>query len=93
MTQITLLNKIEELNELEAMIEDIKIQAEAIKDDIKNEMTERNVDEMMVEDYIVRYIDVLTTRFDTKRFKEQLGEATYNAFTKQVSSKRFSIAH
>ena len=93
MTQITLLNKIEELNELEAMIEDIKVQAEAIKDDIKNEMTERNVDEMMVEDYIVRYIDVLTTRFDTKRFKEQLGEATYNAFTKQVSSKRFSIAH
>ena len=93
MTQITLLNKIEELNELEAMIEDIKVQAEAIKDDIKNEMTERNVDEMMVEDYIIRYIDVLTTRFDTKRFKEQLGEATYNAFTKQVSSKRFSIAH
>ena len=93
MTQITLLNKIEELNELEAMIEDIKGQAEAIKDDIKNEMTERNVDEMMVEDYIIRYIDVLTTRFDTKRFKEQLGEATYNAFTKQVSSKRFSIAH
>ena len=93
MTQITLLNKIEELNELEAMIEDIKVQAEAIKDDIKNEMTERNVDEMMVEDYIVRYIDVLTTRFDTKRFKEQLGEGLYNEYTKQVSSKRFSIAH
>ena len=68
-------------------------QAEAIKDDIKAEMTERNVDEMMVDGYIVKYIDVLTTRFDTKRFKEQLGEATYNAFTKQVSSKRFSIAH
>ena len=93
MTQITLLNKIEELNELESMIEDIKVQAEAIKDDIKNEMTERNVDEMMVEDYIVRYIDVLTTRFDTKRFKEQLGEGLYNEYTKQVSSKRFSIAH
>ena len=56
-------------------------------------MTERNIDEMQIEDYIVKYIDVLTTRFDTKRFKEQLGEATYNAFTKQVSSKRFSIAH
>ena len=93
MTQISLLNKIEELNELEAMIEDIKVQAEAIKDDIKNEMTERNVDEMMVEDYIIRYIDVLTTRFDTKRFKEQLGEGLYNEYTKQVSSKRFSIAH
>ena len=75
------------------MIEEIKAQAEAIKDEIKNEMTERNIDEMQIEDYIVKYIDVLTTRFDTKRFKEQLGEATYNAFTKQVSSKRFSIAH
>ena len=93
MTNTLLLNKIEELNELEGMIEEIKAQAEAIKDDIKAEMNERNVDEMMVEDYIVKYIDVLTTRFDTKRFKEQLGEAIYNAFTKQVSSKRFSIAH
>ena len=93
MTNTLLLNKIEELNELEAMIDDVKAQAEAIKDEIKNEMTERNIDEMQIEDYIVKYIDVLTTRFDTKRFKEQLGEATYNAFTKQVSSKRFSIAH
>ena len=93
MTNTLLLNKIEELNELEGMIEEIKAQAEAIKDDIKAEMTERNVDEMMVDDYIVRYIDVLTTRFDTKRFKEQLGEGLYNEYTKQVPSKRFSIAH
>ena len=93
MTNILLLNKIEELNELEAMIEDVKAQAEAIKDEIKNEMTERNIDEMQIEDYIVKYIDVLTTRSDTKRFKEQLGEGLYNEYTKQVSSKRFSIAH
>ena len=86
-------SKIAKMQEWEALAEEAKAEAEAIKDEIKNEMTERNVDEMMVEDYIVKYIDVLTTRFDTKRFKEQLGEATYNAFTKQVSSKRFTIAH
>ena len=93
MTQITLLHRIEELNELEEMMENIKTQTEAIKDSIKQEMTDRCVDELQVEDYIIRYIDVLTTRFDTKRFKEQLGEGLYNEYTKQVSSKRFSIAH
>ena len=42
--------------------------------------------------FVVRFIDVLTTRFDTKRFKEKFGEEVYNAFTKQVPSKRFSIS-
>ena len=55
MTNTLLLNKIEELNELEEMVEEIKAQAEAIKDEIKNEMTERNIDEMQIEDYIVKY--------------------------------------
>ena len=34
MTQITLTHRIEELNELEAMIEELKNEAEAIKDTI-----------------------------------------------------------
>jgi hypothetical protein len=42
--------------------------------------------------YIVRWTSVLTTRFDTKTFKEKFGEEVYKAFTKQVSSRRFSIS-
>ncbi|MBR4461302.1 MAG: hypothetical protein IKS51_01805 [Erysipelotrichaceae bacterium] len=93
MTQITLTHRIEELNDLEAMIEELKAEAEAIKDSIKEEMTIRDVEELTVGDYIIRYVDVLSSRFDTKRFKVEMGEALYKNFTKEVSSKRFTISH
>lgn len=92
MAKNELLRKIELLNEYEAMLEELKAEADAIKNDIKREMEERDVEEMEVDQYIVRFTNVLSTRFDTKRFKEAMGEDVYNAFTKQVASKRFSIA-
>ena len=93
MTQLTLTHRIEELNDLEAMIEELKAEAETIKDAIKNEMADRGVEEMVVGDYIVRWVDILSSRFDTKRFKVEMGEALYKSYTKEVSSKRFSISH
>lgn len=93
MTQITLTHRIEELNELEASIEELKAEAETIRDQIKAEMSNQGLEEMIVGDYIVRWIDVLSSRFDTKRFKVEMGEALYKAYTKEVSSKRFTITH
>lgn len=93
MTQITLAYRIEELNELEDTIEQLKAQAEAIKDTIKEEMAVRNVEEMIVGDYIVKYLDILSTRFDTKRFKTEMGEGLYKEYCREVPSKRFTITH
>lgn len=93
MTQITLTHRIEELHELEASIEELKAEAETIRDQIKAEMSNQGLEEMTVGDYIVRWIDVLSSRFDTKRFKVEMGEALYKAYTKEVSSKRFTITH
>ncbi len=93
MTQITLTHRIEELNDLEVAIEELKVEAEAIRDQIKTEMSDRGVEEMIVGDYIVRWIDVLSSRFDTKRFKVEMGEGLYKEYTKEVSSKRFTITH
>ncbi len=92
MAKNELLKKIELLNEYEAMLEELKAEADEIKNEIKAEMEARDVEEMEVDQYIVRFRSVLSTRFDTKRFKETMGEDVYNAFTKQVASKRFSIA-
>ena len=83
---------IELLTEYESAIEEMKAEADEIKNSIKAEMEERNVEEMEIDQYIVRFTSVLSTRFDTKRFKEAFGEEVYNAFTKQVASRRFSIA-
>ena len=41
--------------------------------------------------YIIRYTAVLSNRFDTTAFKKVMPEI-YNAYTKQVSSRRFTIS-
>ena len=81
-----------ELKELEALIEEATAEANAIRDSIKAEMVARNIEEMNLGKFIIRFTAVLSSRFDTKRFKEAFGEELYKAYTKEVSSRRFSIA-
>lgn len=87
-TEIT--SKIEALKELEALIEEAKAEAEALRDDIKNEMLSRNTEEMEAGQYIVRWTSVLSQRFDSTAFKKVMPDI-YKAYTKLVSSRRFSI--
>ena len=92
MSNNSLLERVENLKEVEAMIEELKLEAEAIKDELKEEMKERDTEELNLGKYIVRWTSVLSTRFDTKSFKEKFGEEIYKAFTKEVASKRWTIA-
>ena len=87
-----MITKIEELKELEALIEEATAEADNIRDSIKAEMVARNTEEMNLGKFIVRFTAVLSSRFDTKRFKEAFGEELYKAYTKEVSSRRFTIA-
>ena len=92
MTNMEITAKIDELKELEAIIEEAKAEAEALRDDIKAEMLRQEAEELAAGQYIIRFTPVLSSRFDTKRFKENFGEEVYKAYTKQVTSRRFSIA-
>ena len=83
--------RINALNEWEAIIADAQAEAEAIRDSIKQEMLDRETEELVAGAYIVRWTSVLSNRFDTTSFKKVYGDL-YKAFTKQVSSKRFSIS-
>ena len=85
-------SKIEELKELENFMAEINEQAEAIRDTIKEEMKLRDTEELECGKYIVRWTSVLSTRFDTKRFKDKFGDELYKAYTKEVASRRFQIA-
>ena len=87
-----MITKVEELKELEALIEEATAEANAIRDSIKAEMIARDTEEMNLGKYIVRFTACLSSRFDTKRFKEVFGEDVYKAYTKEVNSRRFSIA-
>lgn len=91
MSTIEITKKIEELKALEELIEEAKAEAEALTDSIKQEMLVRDVEEMEVGQYIVRWTSVLSNRFDSTSFKKVMPEV-YKAYTKQVASKRFSIA-
>ena len=90
MSKVELLAKIELLNKYEAMMEEIKAEADTIRNSIKAEMEAREVEEMIAGQYIVRYTAVLSNRFDSTAFKKVLPEL-YKAYTKQVSSRRFTI--
>lgn len=91
MTKAEMVKKIEYLNELESYMEEIKTEADAIRDALKAEMAERETEEMVVGNYIVRWTSVLSNRFDTTAFKKIYGEL-YKAYTKQTASRRFSIS-
>ena len=84
-------SKIEALREWENVIAEAQAEAEAIRDSLKAEMTLRNVEELEAGQYIIRWTSVLSQRFDTTAFKKVMPEV-YKAYTKQVSSRRFSIA-
>ena len=83
--------KIEALRELEELIEEAKVEAESLRDEIKAEMLSRNTEEMSVGQYIVRFTSILSNRFDTAGFKRAYGEL-YKEFTKQTASRRFTIS-
>lgn len=91
MSKVELLAKIELLNKYEAMVEEMKAQADTIRNEIKAEMEARELEEMIAGQYIVRYTAVLSNRFDTTAFKKVMPEI-YKAYTKQVSSRRFTIS-
>lgn len=91
MTKREIVEKIEALNEWEALMEEARTEAEAIKDSLKAEMIERETEELIAGSYIIRWTSVLSNRFDTTGFKKMYGEL-YKAFTKQSASRRFTIS-
>ena len=86
-----LLNKIEALNEWEALMEEAKAEAEALRDSIKQEMLERGAEELECGQYIIRYQSIVSNRFDSSAFKKLMPDV-YKSFIRQSTSRRFSIA-
>ena len=91
MSTCDLETKITKMQEYEALAEEAKAEAEALRDEIKAELTRRNAEEVTTVKYIVRWTSVLSQRFDSTAFKRAMPDV-YKAFTKQVSSRRFSVS-
>ncbi len=83
--------KIAKMQEWDAIAEEARAEAEALRDEIKAEMIKNQTDEMEAGRFIVRWTSVLSNRFDTTTFKKEHAEM-YKLYTKQSASRRFSIA-
>ena len=59
MTKAEMIAKIEALNEWEALMEEAKAEADAIRDSLKAEMMERETEELIAGSYIIRWTSVL----------------------------------
>ena len=86
-----LTRKVRELKELEAMAEELAAEIEALKDGIKAEMTAREVEEMAVAVYKVRWVTVASRRIDTQARKKAMPELAQQ-FTRTTETRRFSVA-
>lgn len=91
MSRNELIAKIELLQEWEAILDEAKAEADALRDSIKEEMMERETEELTAGRYIVRWTSVISSRFDTTAFKKTYGDL-YKAFTRQSTSRRFTIS-
>ena len=91
MSQNEMITKVEQLKEWEAILEEAQSEVESLRDCIKAEMLGQGTEELQVGTYIIRWTSVLSTRFDSTSFKKEHAEL-YKRFTKQIASKRFSIA-
>ena len=83
--------RIAKMQEWEELAAQATAEANAIKDSIKAEMQERNVEELAAGKYIIRWTSVISNRFDTTTFKRLYADL-YKDFTKAVSSRRFSVS-
>ncbi len=82
---------IQQLREWEALAAEAAAEIESLKDTIKKEMDARGVEELECGMFVARFTTVLSNRFDSTAFKREHG-AMYKQYTKQTTSRRFSIS-
>lgn len=81
---------IREIREMEAMQKELEAEIEAMKDTLKAALNAAHTEEMIIGTSIVRFTTVVTNRFDSTAFKRTHSDL-YNQFTRQTTSRRFSI--
>lgn len=90
MSSKEIVSKIEALKEWEKLAAEAAAEIEALKDSIKREMDNRNIEELTAGQYIARFTVVVSNRLDTTALKRE-NNTLYQRYLKQTTSRRFSI--
>ena len=91
MGERALQNRIMKLKALEAQRDQIEREAEKIRQEIKADMEEKQVEELAAGAYIVRWKTVLSNRLDSKALKAAQPEI-YKQYSKTSESRRFTVS-
>lgn len=91
MGERALQNRIMKLKALEAQRDQIEREAEKIRQEIKADMEEKQVEELAAGAYIVRWKTVLSNRLDSKALKAALPEI-YKQYSRTSESRRFTVS-
>ena len=81
-------NRVVKISELEARKAAIEAELEAVKGELKDEMSERGVDELHGSKYRVSWKEVVSSRLDSALLKKERADL-YKSYLKSVSSRRF----
>ena len=81
--------KARELRQLQALIEEAQAEAEALKDEIKAAMGER--ESVQAGEYKITWKAVTSARIDTTALKKALPDVAA-LFTKETTARRFLVA-
>ena len=82
-------NKVRELRQLQALIEEAQAEAEAIRDALKAHIGDS--EELRAGEYRITWKPVKATRIDTAALKKAMPEVA-TAFTRETVSRRFCVA-
>lgn len=78
------------LRELETEAAQLGGEIDALKEQIKAELTVRDVDEMQAGVFRVRWTAVQRTRLDSAAFREAMPEL-YDRFARKIETHRFTV--
>lgn len=90
MNNVELTEKVRLLKQLDRKMSDLETRIENLKNELKEEMTSRGVDELKGEDWVITWKSVSSKRFDQSAFKA-LNPTMYEDYSKITESKRFVV--
>lgn len=90
MSENMIITKAREIRELEALIAEAQAQADALKEEIKTFMGDR--EELRAGEYKILWKTVTSTRLDTAAIKKLFSAEDLEGYTKTTVTRRFSIA-
>lgn len=91
MTNRQIENRVKKIQELKAQIKELDKLIELAENEIKEDMTVKEVDEIETDNYTIRWKVIVSNRFDSASLKRDMPEV-YSEFLKTSESKRFTIA-